>query len=119
MTEFRNQSTQPIAVQSVYVVHVVWPSDNPVTGTVRPGGKIRFLHAPKKLLLTTGGCDYAYVMPAEGLSNRIGAVNQVDVANDMRLYLERMLRQDGRWVKAPRESQPAGWPVAPMSRTCR
>jgi hypothetical protein len=117
ITQLRNRAPQPLTVRSVARVRVA-TAGMPKDATVAPGANLRFLHAPQRLTLKAGGCELTYDLPAQDLSNALGAVNGLEVGPDLRIYLVRQRQRDGSYKRLDGKSQPSSWPVAPVSKIC-
>ncbi|MEO8114186.1 MAG: hypothetical protein ABI655_07400 [Phenylobacterium sp.] len=117
LTEFRNAGAQSVTLPSEKPVHIAWASAPPAE--IRPRGRVRVLGVPQKLIVQVGPCEYLYTMPETGLSHGFGSVNRVEIVRDSGLYLLRVEREDGSYAPLTRETQPVGWPVHPVSKTCR
>jgi hypothetical protein len=117
ITQLRNGGPQSVTVRSVERVRVE-TAGAPKDATVAPGANVRFLHAPQRLTLKAGGCELAYDLPAQDLSNALGAVNGLEVGPDLRIYIVRLPQPDGSFRRLDGRSQPPRWPVSPVSKTC-
>jgi hypothetical protein len=117
-TDLRNGADRTVVLRSVSVAHAA-SVEREGDAEVQPDHSVRFLHGPARLSLSTAGCDLAYDLPAQDLSNSLGAANGLEVGPDLRIYLRRQQRPDGTYARFFGAAQPAGWPVAPSSRTCR
>lgn len=106
VTEFRNGSDAAVTLKSERAVSAL--GDLKAEPKVAAGRRVRTLSIPDSLIVAAGGCDYLYAIPEGGLVAAMGAVNHVEIAPDLTLYLQ-----------ARGSAQPPGWPVRPTSRTCR
>lgn len=117
MTEIMNAGELRVTLPSERAVRIFRDSAPPAE--IEPRGKVRVIGVPRRLVVRTGPCEYLYALPETGLYRLVGAVNRVEIAQDGRLYLQSILRQDGSDAPLTHETQPVGWPVQPVSRTCR
>ena len=115
-TEVRNRTPEPLAI---YVAGRVVGVDPDESVVVRPGKQVQLMAREGPLRVTRGACEYAYTPPERNISFEIGAVNQLEVGSDMRLYIRRLIHPDGKLVKVLVSDQPAGWPVVAATKTCR
>lgn len=119
VVDFRNGTTSTLALRWHTPISVELETYPMV---MKPAHKTRLwasrAFSENNLVITAEGCDYVYPALPAAIEYGYGRVNNLLVTPDMRLQLYGI----GSFLDLrPRkgESQPPGWPVSPISRTCR